>query len=128
MARKSRKQLDTAPVEVRPSVKNYNVGAYIRLSAVDKKQKGDSIENQQAIIAAYCDEHPDLVIRELYIDNGLSGQSVERPAFQKMLSDMENGLIDCCVSKDLSRYGRSAIDTGYYIEKYFPTRKIRCIE
>jgi DNA invertase Pin-like site-specific DNA recombinase len=127
MARKSRKQLDAAPAEVCPTVKTYNVGAYVRLSAVDKKQKGDSIENQQAIIAAYCDERPELVIREIYIDNGLSGQSALRPAFQKMLSDMENGVIDCCISKDLSRYGRSAIDTGYYIEKFFPTRGIRCI-
>ena len=134
MARKSRKNLEpAAAVETRPAVKTYNVGAYIRLSAVDKKQKGDSIENQQAIIAAYCGERhgadgmPELVIREFYIDNGLSGQLLERPAFQKMLSDMENGLIDCCISKDLSRYGRSAIDTGYYIDKYFPTHNIRCI-
>jgi len=109
------------------TAKTYNVGAYVRLSAVDKKQKGDSIENQQAIIAAYCDERPELVIREVYIDNGLSGQTFERPAFKKMLDDIENGLIDCCVSKDLSRYGRSAIDTGYYIEKYFPAHNIRCI-
>jgi DNA invertase Pin-like site-specific DNA recombinase len=119
--------MDTAAVETRPAVQTWNVGAYVRLSLVDRKQKGDSIENQQAIIAAYCDERPGLIIREVYIDNGLSGQKLERPAFQKMLSDMENGLIDCCVSKDLSRYGRSAIDTGYYIEKYFPTHGIRCI-
>jgi DNA invertase Pin-like site-specific DNA recombinase len=105
----------------------------VRLSAVDKKQKGDSIENQQAIIAAYCEARrtadgiPELVIREVYIDNGLSGQSFERPAFQRMLADMENGVIDCCAAKDLSRYGRSAIDTGYYIEKYFPANGIRCI-
>jgi len=127
MARKSRKQPETAPTTAYTATRTYNVGAYIRLSVVDKKQKGDSIENQQAIIAAYCDEHPELVIYEFYIDNGLSGQSFERPAFQKMLTDMENGILDCCIAKDLSRYGRSAIDMGYYVEKYFPTRKIRCI-
>lgn len=127
MARISRKNIDLATVETRPAVRTWNVGAYVRLSAVDRKQKGDSIENQQAIIAAYCDERPELVIREIYIDNGLSGQKIDRPAFQKMLADMGNGLIDCCISKDLSRYGRSAIDTGYYIEKFFPTNGIRCI-
>jgi DNA invertase Pin-like site-specific DNA recombinase len=132
MARKSRKNADTAVVTA-PAARTWNVGAYVRLSAVDRKQKGDSIENQQAIIAAYCDAHrtadgmPELIIREIYIDNGLSGQSFERPAFQRMLADMENGVIDSCAAKDLSRYGRSAIDTGYYIEKYFPAIGIRCI-
>jgi hypothetical protein len=100
MARKSRKNTDTAAKEVRPSVRAYDVGAYVRLSAVDKKQKGDSIENQQAIIAAYCAERSDLVLREVYIDNGLSGQSFERPAFQRMLADLESGKINCCISKD----------------------------
>jgi len=127
MARKSRKQPETAPIEAHSATRAYNVGAYIRLSVVDKKQKGDSIENQQAIIAAYCEGHPELVIYEFYIDNGVSGQTFERPAFQKMLTDMDNGILDCCIAKDLSRYGRSAIDMGYYVEKYFTVRKIRCI-
>lgn len=127
MARKSRKNTDSAVTVATPATKAYNVGAYIRLSAIDRRQKGDSIENQQAIIAAYCEEYPELIIRETYIDDGVSGQVLERPAFQRMLSDMENGFIDCCVAKDLSRYGRSAIDTGYYVEKYFPAHAIRCI-
>jgi DNA invertase Pin-like site-specific DNA recombinase len=68
-----------------------------------------------------------MVLREVYIDNGTTGQTFEREGFQNMLSDMESGKIDCCVSKDLSRLGRNAIDTGYYIEKYFPTHGIRYI-
>jgi DNA invertase Pin-like site-specific DNA recombinase len=126
MARTSRKNMDTAAVST-SSAKTWNVGGYVRLSAVDRKKKGDSIENQQAIIAAYVAEYPEMTLCEMYVDNGTSGQTFERHAFQKMLSDMDNGVIDCCVSKDLSRYGRSAIDTGYYIDKYFPERKIRCI-
>lgn len=126
MARKSRKTTGTVAIAT-PAAKAYDVGAYIRLSAVDRRQKGDSIENQQAIIAAYCEEYPDLIIRETYIDDGISGQVLERPAFQRMLSDLESGYIDCCIAKDLSRYGRSAIDTGFYVEKYFPGHSIRCI-
>jgi DNA invertase Pin-like site-specific DNA recombinase len=64
-------------------------------------------------------------LREIYIDNGLSGQSFERPAFMQMISDMESGKINCCVVKDLSRLGRNAIDTSYYIEMFFPARGIR---
>jgi DNA invertase Pin-like site-specific DNA recombinase len=127
MARKSRKNLDNAPISVVIMQPTFRVGAYVRLSAVDRKKIGDSIENQQAIIQSYIAEHTDLELIDTYIDNGISGQTLERPEFQRMLSDMENGKINACISKDLSRLGRSAIDTGYYIEKYFPTHNIRYI-
>ena len=126
MARKSRKNADVSTAVV-ASLPIFRVGAYVRMSVEDKKQKGNSIENQQAIINAYVEEHADLELAEVYIDNGLSGQSFDRPAFSQMIADMESGKINCCISKDLSRLGRNAIDTGYYIEKYFPVKGIRCI-
>jgi DNA invertase Pin-like site-specific DNA recombinase len=127
MSRKSRKNFTDAPAQ-KATKTMYNVGAYIRLSVVDRKQKGDSIETQQAIVKAYIMEHgDDMVLQETYIDNGLSGQSFARPDFQRMIGDMESGKINCCVVKDLSRLGRNAIDTGYYIDKYFPTQGIRFV-
>ena len=126
MARKSRKNMETAaPVETR--LAKVVLGGYVRLSAVDRKQKGDSIENQQAIINAYVAERPELELAEMYIDNGATGQNFDRPAFQRMLADLESGKILGCISKDLSRLGRNSIDTGYYIEKYFPTHGLRYI-
>ncbi|GHV13847.1 resolvase [Clostridia bacterium] len=126
MARKSRKNSEiSAQQESKRSADR--VGAYVRLSSIDRKQKGDSIENQQAIIAAYIDEHHDLELVETYIDNGLSGQNFERPSFKRMLADLESGKINCCISKDFSRLGREAINTGYYIEVYFPAHNIRYI-
>jgi DNA invertase Pin-like site-specific DNA recombinase len=125
MARKSRKGVEAAvPLRENPITR---VGAYVRLSAIDKKHKGDSLENQQSIISAYIAEQPGLELVETYIDNGLTGQTFERPAFQRMLADMESGKINCCVTKDLSRLGRNAIDMGYYIEKYFPSHHIRYV-
>lgn len=47
--------------------------------------------------------------------------------FKNMINDIENGKIDCIITKDLSRLGRDYIDTGYYIEKYFPLKQIRYI-
>ena len=44
-----------------------------------------------------------------------------------MLADVETGKIDCVVVKDLSRLGRNAIDSGYYLEKYFPLHHVRFI-
>jgi len=126
MARRSQKNLNSTQG---PSVeeKIFDVGAYVRLSAVDRKQKGDSIETQQAIINAYLSERSNLELREIYIDNGLSGQSFERPGFQKMLEDIVRGKINCCVTKDLSRLGRNAMETGYYVEKHFPLNNVRFI-
>ena len=132
MARKSRKNgviindnaNNSSTAAITPS---YRVGGYVRLSAEDKKVKGDSIETQQAIIKAFIGEHPGLELTKIYIDNGLSGQTLNRPAFNRMIEDVESGKINCCISKDLSRLGRNAIDTGYYIEKFFPTKGIRYI-
>ena len=125
MARKSRKQCDVAS---NLEIKNiYNTAVYIRLSVTDRKQKGDSIETQQAIIESFIAEHPDMELREVYIDNGKTGQNFERPEFQRMIADIENERINCCIVKDLSRLGRNAIDSGYYVEKYFPLNNIRFV-
>ncbi len=98
MARKSRKNAaEPAPASGR---KVYYAGGYVRLSAVDKKHKGDSIETQQAIISAFAGETPGVELREMYIDNGLTGQTYDRPAFRRMIADMESGKINCCVTKD----------------------------
>ena len=64
---------------------------------------------------------------QTYIDNGATGTNFHRPGFQQMLSDIEAGLINCVIVKDLSRLGRNVIDTGYYIERYFPMQKVRFI-
>jgi DNA invertase Pin-like site-specific DNA recombinase len=126
VARKSRKHAETAPVQVVQKPMFY-AGAYIRLSVVDKKHKGDSLETQQAIINSFIADHSDIELRECYVDNGHSGKSFERPAFQRMIADMESGKINCCITKDLSRLGRNAIDSGYYMEKYFPSKDVRYI-
>lgn len=44
-----------------------------------------------------------------------------------MINDIENGLIDCVITKDLSRLGRDHLETGYYIKKFFPKHKVRDI-
>jgi len=126
MARKSRKNIESAPVQAvqKPL---FSAGAYLRLSVVDRKNKGESLDNQQAIIDAFVSGRDDIEIKESYIDNGFSGQSFERPAFLRMIADMESGKINCCITKDLSRLGRNAIDSGYYLERHFPSLGVRYI-
>lgn len=45
-----------------------------------------------------------LEVIDKYIDNGYSGTTFERPAFKKLLEDIEDGLINTVIVKDLSRY------------------------
>lgn len=105
----------------------FNVGAYRRLSADDKKKRGDSLETQQNIIENYIAASPDIRLVETYTDNNATGTNFDRPGFQKMLADIESGKINCIIVKDLSRFGRNAIDAGYYLEKYLPTLGVRFI-
>lgn len=129
MARKSRKH-DVAIVEdcsYGTKFSSYTAAAYLRLSSDDKKKRGDSIETQRNIIENFIANNPEIQLGETYIDNGISGQSFDRPGFKKMLEDVENHRINCIIIKDLSRFGRNAIDTGYYIEKYLPSLGVRVI-
>jgi site-specific DNA recombinase len=126
MARKSRKQPEAA-VNSEPMHLVYNAAAYIRLSSDAKKKRGDSLETQQDIIDNFIATSSDIRLVEVYCDNYSTGTSFERPAFQRMLADAESGRINCIIVKDLSRFGRNAIDAGYYIEKHLPALGVRFI-
>ena len=125
MARKSRKETAGLPA---PEIDTTcRAGVYVRLSVEDKHTRTASIETQQLIIARYLEQNPEIIVVQTYIDNGATGTNFHRPGFQQMLSDIEAGLINCVIVKDLSRLGRNVIDTGYYIERYFPTQGVRFI-
>lgn len=123
MARKSRKILVAEPM----TTAGINAALYIRLSVEDGHGRSNSIENQQLILNDYVCDKPEFNVCGIYIDNGLTGTNFNRPNFQRMLADIESGKVSCVIVKDLSRLGRNAIDTGYYIEQYFVQHKIRFI-
>lgn len=124
MARKSRKTTDALVVAKNQLLKT---AIYIRLSVEDNKKRGNSIENQTDILNDFIRTHPDLELFNTYCDNGLTGRNFDRPAFSQMIEDIEQNKIDCVIVKDLSRLGRNSIDTGYYVEKYFPLKNVRFI-
>ena len=74
------------------------------------------------MLRQYAAEHG-LTIVDEYIDDGWSGTNFERPSFQRMIDDIEDGKINCVVTKDLSRLGRNYILTGQYTEIYSPARE-----
>lgn len=105
----------------------YNAGLYLRLSREDEEsEQSMSIKNQQDYLMNYVLENGWNIV-EIYIDDGYSGLNFDRPAFKRMISDIEHKKIDLVITKDLSRLGRDYIDTGFYIERYFPQKNIRYI-
>ena len=106
----------------------YKVARYARLSREDgDKLESDSIGNQLRLIEDFCGRHTELVLTDDYVDDGFTGTNFDRPAFKRMLEDINAGKIDCVVVKDLSRFGRDYIDMGYYLERWFPSRDVRFI-
>lgn len=107
----------------------WKIAEYLRLSKEDgDKDESDSISSQRSIVTKYINERIDngKIIGE-YIDDGYTGTNFKRPQFQKMISDIDAGKINCIVVKDLSRFGRDYIGVGEYLEKYFPLNSIRFI-
>ena len=110
------------------SFRTIRVAKYIRLSREDgDDRESESVENQRDIIDNYILEHEELIEAGEYVDDGYTGINFNRPGFQKMLKDIEEEKIDCIITKDLSRFGRDHIDTGYYLERYLPANNIRYI-
>ena len=111
----------------------YRAAIYVRLSKEDgdlddvRKAESNSISNQKSLILNYLKDKEDIEIVSIREDDGYSGATFDRPAFKLMLQDVKDGIIDCIVVKDLSRFAREYIDAGRYIERMFPAMGIRFI-
>lgn len=106
----------------------FNTALYMRLSKEDgDKDESDSIGNQRKLITNFIKKQEDMVISDFYVDDGYTGTNFKRPAFQQLIKDIENGIINCVVVKDLSRFGRDYLESGRYIQRYFPEKQIRFI-
>jgi len=94
----------------------------------DSKTDSMSIENQRHLLDKHISEMDigNAEIRE-FVDNGYSGTNFERPAVQELLELVRQGRVNCILIKDMSRFGRNMIDTGYYVERIFPLYRVRLI-
>lgn len=100
---------------------------YCRLSQEDEnKGDSDSIVNQKAILTKYAEENGFTNI-EVFVDDGYSGVSFNRPDFKRLLELMEKGKVETLITKDLSRLGRNYIEVGNYTEIMFPRWNVRYI-
>lgn len=105
----------------------YKTALYLRLSRDDELQgESNSISTQRMMLHKYAEQNNFCIVDE-YIDDGYSGTNFERPSFKRMIDDIENGKINCVLTKDLSRLGRNYLLTGQYIELFFPAHNVRYI-
>lgn len=127
MARVSRKQ-NTIKPEAKEKASLVQAAVYLRLSVKDNgKDDCDSIENQEMIVRSYLKNKPDIAIAKVFIENGHTGTVFDRPVFNTMMEAVESGIYNCVVVKDLSRFGRNALDATDYITNKFPEMGIRFI-
>ncbi|MFT9078470.1 recombinase family protein [Ethanoligenens sp.] len=105
----------------------YTAAIYCRLSK-DDEQAGESVSigMQKSLLEGFCREQGFLV-HDFYVDDGYSGLNFDRPDFQRLLNDIDNGRVNLVVTKDLSRLGCDYIQTGYYTDVYFSRKNIRYI-
>ena len=106
----------------------FQVAAYIRLSREDgDKEESDSVGNQRKLLLSYLDGKAAFQLHDVYVDDGYTGLHFRRPAFQRMLADIDAHLVNCVIVKDLSRIGRDHIETSRFLERVFPEKGVRFI-
>lgn len=109
----------------------YKVAIYIRLSKEDADRgydESESITNQRTLLKEYVEKLGwEYELIDIYEDPGYTGTNFNRPAFQRMIRDIELGKINMVITKDLSRLGRDYIETGEYVEKWFPEHDTRYV-
>jgi len=111
-----------------PQIKYYRTYLYVRLSIRDGGHgREDTIETQKQICVDFAAKHPELIIEKIYVDNGVTGTTFDRPEFEMLMEDVRAGKVDCIIVKDFSRFGRDALEAVDLIDVVFPSLGVRFI-
>ena len=100
---------------------------YERLSRDDNLEgESYSIGNQKKLLTKVAKEkgYTNLIH---FLDDGISGVTMNRPGFQAMIEQLEQGKAAAVFVKDLSRLGRNYIEVGRLTEEFFPEHDIRLV-
>lgn len=100
---------------------------YLRLSKEDgDTNESNSISSQRQIIESFAKNNEISIVAE-YVDDGYTGSNFNRPDFIRMIEDLNKKKFNIIIVKDLSRFGRDYIESGKYLQKIFPEKRIRFI-
>ena len=114
-------------MKIRQTETNKITALYERLSRDDEMLgESNSIVNQKAMLETFAGQNGFTNIVH-YSDDGYSGGNFERPAWKKLISDIEAGLVGTVITKDMSRIGREYLQSGFYTEVMFRQQGVRFI-
>lgn len=102
-------------------------GIYARISVLHRDEKDQTIENQILLAKQFITQIQREAEITCYIDRGFSGQNFRRPSFLRMVHAAQDGELDLIVAKDLSRFGRNYLETGWYLEQVLPAAGVRVV-
>lgn len=97
------------------------VALYIRVSSDEQAENGDSIRDQRERCSKYIDDHDNMILQDTYIDDGISGQKLDRDDFQRLLQAVKDRKVDHIVFTKLDRWFRSLrhyLNTQAILEKH----------
>ena len=134
MARTANRGTMSASSPTSYNVMRWRLGKYIRLSKEDLlrgRDESNSVVNQRRLLEQYHQAHLDEFYEgaeaDVYVDDGKTGTDTNREDFQRLLSDISSGRINCVIVKDLSRLSRNYTDAGNLIENLFIRLNVRFI-
>jgi len=94
---------------------------YIRVSSDEQAKNGDSVRDQREAGLAYINNHEENVLQDIYIDDGVSGQKLDRDDFTRLISNVKENKVDMIVFTKLDRWFRSLrhyLNTQAILEQY----------
>ena len=134
MARTANRGTMSASSPTSYNVMRWRLGKHIRLSKEDLlrgRDESNSVVNQRRLLEQYHQAHLDEFYEgaeaDVYVDDGKTGTDTNREDFQRLLSDISSGRINCVIVKDLSRLSRNYTDAGNLIENLFVRLNVRFI-
>ncbi|HFR3682624.1 TPA: recombinase family protein, partial [Streptococcus suis] len=128
MARTSNRRIKAEESIIdRVETNSFQTAIYTRISRDKKEKPSDSIENQIALCESYIKKNDGHNLVGIYKDIAKTGTEFERPDFEKLMTEVRTGKVNCIVVKDLSRFGRNYTELGNFIEKIFPFLDVRFI-
>jgi len=108
-------------------IKYWNAAAYLRTSKGVQEDPSNTLHTQLDIIMDYLGKNVDIELCSVKIDNGHTGLNFDRPAYREMMEEIQAGMINCVIVKDLSRFSRNHLDADKMLFQQFESRNIRFI-